>query len=388
MTPQPTRARELGIAPGPLPTGPRNAITDVPGVLVGQTTLHEDPDLRTGVTAVVPEPVTGAAASGAADSRTADTGTADTGTVGAGTTDARTAGSAVGFRAVPAAVHVANGHGKLVGSTQVDELGVLESPIVLTATLSVFRAADAVLTYLMERHPDRLSFNPVVGETNDGRISDIRRRPITERHVLDALTKAGRTVTEGCAGAGTGTTALGYKGGIGTSSRVVATGAETVRVGALVQSNFGGTLTVLGVPMPAEELLRDRAQGASGPAEEAEPPGNSCMIVVATDAPLDSRRLGRLARRAVFAMARVGASFSSGSGDYALAFSTAAPERPLLDDHALDPLFAGVMDATEEALLNSLFAATTTVGVHGHVAHAVPHEAVVRRLAERRLLPP
>lgn len=370
MTQRPARVRDLGIVPGTLPTGPRNAITDVPGVLVGQTTVREGTDLRTGVTAVVPEAVI----------------------------------AATGARTVPAAVYVGNGHGKLVGSTQVDEFGVLESPIVLTATLSVFRAADAVLTYLMQRHPDRVSFNPVVGETNDGRLSDIRRRPITEAHVLDALARAGETVEEGCVGAGTGTTALGYKGGIGTSSRVVEAAGRTVHVGALVQSNFGGRLTVLGVPMPAEELLGDhepdgqgpahasasadgqRSADVSSPADGAESTGNSCMIVVATDAPLDARRLGRLARRAIFAMARVGASFANGSGDYALAFGTAEPERPLLDDHDLDPVFAGVMDAVEEALLDSLFTATTTVGVHGRVAYAVPHAEVVRRLAERGLL--
>ncbi|MED7929254.1 P1 family peptidase [Nonomuraea sp. LP-02] len=323
------RARSLGVVVGALPTGPLNAITDVPGVLVGHTTVDDGADLRTGVTAIVPE-----------------------GLAGGG---------------LPAAVHTGNGYGKLVGSTQVDELGVLESPVVLTATLSVFRAADAVLTYLMGRRPDGVSFNPLVGETNDGFLSDIRRRPITERHVLDALEGAtGGLPAEGCVGAGTGTTALGFKAGIGTSSRRVAAGGTEVTVGALAQANFGGVLTVRGVPVPVEEAVPG--------SRRLEPPGNSCMIVVATDAPLDARRLGRLARRAVFAMGRVGASYAQGSGDYAIAFSTAPPGAPVVPDAALDPLFAAVMDAVEEALLNSLFMATTTTGFAGRTAHAVPYD--------------
>lgn len=309
--------------PGALPTGRHNAITDVEGVLVGHTTLDDGADLHTGVTAVVPAQLSTR-------------------------------------RALPAAVYVGNGYGKLVGSTQVDELGVLESPIVLTGTLSVFRAADAVLTYLMAQHPDGLSFNPVVGETNDGYLSDIRRRPITEEHVLQAIATAkGGLPAEGCAGAGTGTTALGFKAGIGTSSRVV----NGSTVGVLVQSNFGGVLTVRGTTIPAPQPV--------------EPPGNSCMIIVATDAPLDARQLGRLARRAVFAMGRVGASYSNGSGDYAIAFSTSAV--PPLPDDEISPLFTAVLDATEEALLNSLSAATTTTGVHGRTSYAVPHDALERR---------
>ncbi|WP_231605349.1 P1 family peptidase, partial [Micromonospora sp. HK10] len=340
------RARDLGIVVGPLPTGRHNAITDVPGVLVGHTTVDDGRDLHTGVTAVVP------------------------GQLGPGRWS------------LPAAVHTGNGYGKLVGSTQVDELGVLESPIVLTATLSVFRAADALLTYLMAGRPDGLSFNPLVGETNDGHLSDIRRRPITEEHVLDAIRRAsGGPPAEGCVGAGTGTSALGYKGGIGTSSRVVRTAAGAVTVGALTQSNFGGVLTVLGVPLPVEELVPA--------ADRTEPPGNSCMIVVATDAPLDARRLGRLARRAIFAMGRVGAAYQNGSGDYAIAFSTAPPGQVPLPDADLDPVFAAVLDSVEEALLNSLFTATTTTGVAGRTRHAVPGEAAVRRLAAAgRLAPP
>ncbi|MGP4099951.1 P1 family peptidase [Nonomuraea sp. KM90] len=325
------RARSLGVVVGTLPTGPLNAITDVEGVLVGHTTLDDGADLHTGVTAIVPRQL------------------------------------ATALRGLPAAVHTGNGYGKLVGSTQIDELGVLESPIVLTATLSAFRAADALVTYLLERHPDSLSVNPVVGETNDGFLSDIRRRPITERHVLDALEGAsGGLPAEGCVGAGTGTTALGYKAGIGTSSRRQVVDGAPVTVGALVQANFGGVLTVQGVPMPVEELV-------PGSVRE-EPPGNSCMIVVATDAPLDARQLGRLARRAIFAMGRVGASYSHGSGDYAIAFTTAPPRLPTLPDDLLNPVFTAVMDSVEEALLNSLFTATATTGVHGRTSHAVPYD--------------
>lgn len=344
MNQSPRRARDLGIVVGALPTGRCNAITDVDGVLVGHATIDDGADLHTGVTAVVP------------------------------TSLIRTR------RGLPAGVYVGNGYGKLVGSTQVAELGVLESPVVLTATLSVFRAADAVLTYLMGLRPDGVSFNPLVGETNDGHLCDIRRRPVTEQDVLHAL----RTATdappqEGCVGAGTGTTALGFKAGIGTSSRLLDTDGVRLTVGALVQANFGGVLTVRGVPMPAAELV---------PADPtpAEPPGNSCMIVVATDAPLDARQLGRVARRAVFAMGRVGAAYSHGSGDYAIAFTTASRRLPLPDE-ALTPVFAAVMDAVEEALLNSLFTATTTTGFRDRTSQAVPHDEVTRRLHRAGVLP-
>lgn len=340
------RARDLGVVVGPLRTGRHNAITDVAGIQVGHTTIDNGADLHTGVTAVVPSQL------------------------------------GPGRWTLPAAVYCGNGHGKLVGTTQVDELGVLESPIVLTATLSVFRAADALLGYLMDRRPDGLSFNPLVGETNDGYLSDIRRRPINEEHVLAAITQAsGEPPTEGCVGAGTGTTALGFKAGIGTSSRTVRVADHAVAIGALVQSNFGGVLTALGVPLPADELIPD--------ADRTEPPGNSCMIVVATDVPLDARQLGRLARRAVFAMSRVGASYSNASGDYAIAFTTAQPGLLAIPDREINPLFAAVMDAVEEALLNSLFTAVTTTGAGGRTSHAVPHKAVIQRLsAAGRLVPP
>ncbi|ADB34144.1 peptidase S58 DmpA [Kribbella flavida DSM 17836] len=336
------RARDLGVVPGTLPTGPLNAITDVPGVLVGHTTLDDGADLHTGVTAIVPTPSAGAGTSATAWSPQT---------------------------ALPAAVAVGNGYGKLVGSTQVDELGRLETPILLTGTLSVFRAADALLTYLLDRDSAATSLNPVVGETNDGYLSDIRRRPITEQHVLDALTTASSGLpAEGCVGAGTGTAALGFKAGIGTSSRRVptrtsGTAPASGTVGALVQSNFSGLLRVLGTPIPA-------------PPSPSEPTGNSCMIVLATDLPLDARQLGRIARRAIFALGLIGSDYAPGSGDYAIAFSTtpSAPE-PFLEGN-LRPVFQATLDAVEEALLNSLVTARTTTGFRGRTRYAVPHELV------------
>ncbi|GAA2827126.1 P1 family peptidase [Kribbella solani] len=312
----PRRVRELGITVGTLPTGPLNAITDVPGVRVGQTTLTGD-GVNTGVTAIVPDGYAGM---------------------------------------LPAAIAVGNGYGKLVGSTQVDELGVIETPILLTGTLSTFRVADAFLTWLLERDPAATSLNPIVGETNDGHLSDIRRRPITPAHVHAALNSATPALpAEGCAGAGTGTCALGFKAGIGTSSRLLHQGT----VGVLVQANFSGVLTVLGRQVPAEPIDQD---------------GNSCMIVVATDLPLDSRQLGRLARRAIFAMSRVGSDYAPGSGDYAIAFTTT--RNPTYADRDLRTPFQAVTESVEEALLNSLTMAQTTTGHQNHTAHAVPHNRI------------
>ncbi|TCC42504.1 P1 family peptidase [Kribbella speibonae] len=315
----PRRVRDLGVVVGTLPTGPLNAITDVPGVRVGQTTITGD-GLNTGVTAIVPD------------------GWAQT---------------------LPAAVAVGNGYGKLIGTTQVDELGVIETPILLTGTLSTFRVADALLTWLLDRDPKATSLNPIVGETNDGHLSDIRRRPITPQHVHAALDTASDLVEEGCVGAGTGTCALGFKAGIGTASRTTPSGQT---VGVLVQANFSGLLTVLGRPVPAQPIDAD---------------GNSCMIVVATDLPLDSRQLGRLARRAIFAMARVGSDYAPGSGDYAIAFTTA--RTPDFPDRDLRAPFQAVTESVEEALLNSLTMAHTTTGHQGRTAHAVPHDLIVQR---------
>ncbi|GAA1727261.1 P1 family peptidase [Isoptericola hypogeus] len=346
----PTRTpRELGIVVGDLPTGRWNALTDVQGVRVGHTTLHDGTRVHTGVTAVVPDQL----------------------------------GRDAGRRpALPCGLCVGNGFGKLVGATQLAELGAIETPIVLTATLSAFRAADALVTHVLARpgYEAVRTLNPVVGETNDGFLSDVRARPVTEAHVLTALEAAASgPVEQGSVGAGTGTSALGFKGGIGTSSRVVEVAGVARTVGALVQSNFSGTLTVRGVPMPADELRPGVPEAA--PVETDD--GNSCMIVVATDAPLDARRLERVARRAVFAMGRVGAGYTHGSGDYALAFTTADPGAGLVEDAGLDPLFAATMDAVEEALLASVLTATTTVG-HRGTRHAVPTGVLLDRLRSAR----
>jgi D-aminopeptidase len=322
----PRRVRELGVTVGTLTPGPLNAITDVPGVRVGQTTISSG-DLQTGVTAIVP----------------------------------------ASYDGLPAAVAVGNGYGKLVGSTQVDELGVIETPILLSGTLSVFRVADALLTWLLDRDPKSTSLNPVVGETNDGHLSDIRRRPIAPDHVHAALDSASADLpAEGCVGAGTGTTALGFKAGIGTASRTLDSGT----IGVLVQANFSGLLTVLGTPIPAQPIETD---------------GNSCMIVVATDLPVDARQLGRIARRAVFAMGRVGSDFAPGSGDYAIAFTT--NRASAFVDRDLRGPFQAVTESVEEALLNSLTMARTTTGFRGRTAHAVPHELILSRATSADTLP-
>jgi D-aminopeptidase len=342
------RARDLGIVPGSLPPGQYNAITDVSGVRVGHTTLVEGTDIRTGVTAIVHDRLTS-------------------------------------WQTLSAGLAVGNGYGKIVGTTQVSELGVIETPVLLTATMSTFRAADALISYMLSLpgNENLASVNPVVAETNDGFLSDIRRRPVTEEHVLAALRGAASgPVAEGAVGAGTGTWALGFKAGIGTSSRIVDCGAAAgpVTIGALVQANFGGTLTVLGVPVPPEPAASGAPSAASATLDGES--GNSCVIVLATDAPLDSRRLGRVARRSLVGMARTGSDFSGHSGDYALAFSTAPPAEPL-PDSALDPLFVAAIDVTEEAILNSLLAARTVTGFRGHVKQAVPLDRV-RELCRAR----
>jgi D-aminopeptidase len=345
------RARELGITPGSLPPGEHNAITDVAGVRVGHTTLIEGSDVRTGVTAIVHDGLTG-------------------------------------FKTLNAGLAVGNGYGKIVGTTQLAELGAIETPVVLTGTLCTFRAADALVSYMLSLPGNEKleTVNPVVAETNDGFLSDMRRRPVTEEHVLAALRGAGAgPVAEGAVGAGTGTWALGYKAGIGTSSRTVDCGAASgpVTIGALVQTNFGGTLTVLGVPVPPEPAAPE-SPGTTVP-DQSEP-GNSCVIVLATDAPLDSRRLGRVAWRSIIGMARTGSDFSGRSGDYALAFSTAQAGAGPLPDSALDPLFVAAIDVTEEAILNSLFMADTVTGFRGHVRHAVPLDRVRQLCLARGVL--
>jgi D-aminopeptidase len=367
VTQQPRRARDLGIAPGRHAPGPLNAITDVPGVRVGHVTLHREPGIRTGVTAIVPDLVD------------------------------RAGGQ------LPAGLFTANGFGKLTGSTQLAETGVLETPIVLTGTLSVFRAADALVSYVLDLPGNEQvqSVNAVAGETNDGFLSDIRARPVTPGDVRAALAGAqGGPVAEGAVGAGTGTGALGFKAGIGTSSRVatLASGAP-VTVGVLLQANFSGTLTVLGVPIPAPAALAEltdrppaspptssgEPESADGP-ESAEPRGNSCVIIVAVDRGLDSRQLGRVARRAIFGLARAGSDFAGGSGDYALAFAATDTGEPVAD-RELDPVFTAVQEAVEEAVLNSVLMATTTRGHGGHVRQACPHEYVLRACRAAGVLP-
>jgi len=336
------RARDLGLRPGVFEPGPLNAITDVDGVRVGQTTIVSGDDVRTGVTAILPH-----------------------------------AGNLFQEK-VAGAVHVFNAFGKLVGSTQVQELGQIETPILLTNTLSVWDVAAAVADWMLARPGNERvrSINPLVGETNDGRLNDIRGRHVGAEHVRRALEGAASgPVEEGSVGAGTGTIAFGWKGGIGTSSRRLPGERGVFTLGVLVQSNFGGNLTIDGVPV--WRFLTPAANGGTA--------GGSCMIVVATDAPLDARQLERLAARAVHGMARLGASGDNGSGDYAVAFSTtmrvgvSAAARPLgasrgLAEDELSPLFEAAIEATEEALLNSLLRATTVKGRAGRVVEAIPIE--------------
>jgi len=344
------RARDFGVRIGVLPPGELNAITDVRGVAVGHATISRGDAVRTGVTAIVPHPEN------------------------------------VFQWKVPAAIYVGNGFGKLAGFTQVDELGNLETPIVLTNTLSVATAIDALIDFTLQQagNADVSSINALVGETNDGLLNDIRGRHVSKQNVLSAIAGAkGGAVAEGCVGAGTGTVCFGFKGGIGTSSRVLPASLGGYIIGVLVQTNFGGVLQIDGVPIGKElgqfsfsDKLRSEADG-------------SCMIVVATDAPLDSRNLKRLAQRALMGIAKTGGIGSNGSGDYAIAFSTAeslrvphAPRAPLQKMHLLhneftSPLFMAAIEATEEAIINSLFAAETTVGMNNRRIEALPLERVL-----------
>ena len=345
---QRARARDLGVRPGRLEPGPRNAITDVRAVRVGHATVIEGDSVRTGVTAILPHD-----------------------------------GNAFLSR-VPAAVHVGNGFGKLLGSTQANELGELETPILLTCTLCVWRAADALVGWMLEQPGmERVrSINPLVAETNDGGLNAIRSRPITPAHVRAALAAADTgAVQEGSVGAGTGTVAFGWKGGIGTSSRRTSTGQT---VGVLVQTNFGGSLQVEGVPfwreLPAGGERRGAARG-----------DGSIIMVVATDAPVSDRNLHRLASRAMLGLARTGSSASNGSGDYVIAFSTASEVRrdprqetlrtSELSNDEMGRLFEAVVEATEEAIYNSIFMATTVESRGGRV-EAIPLDAT-RQLLDR-----
>ena len=416
------RARDLGIAPGIYPPGTLNAITDVEGVRVGHTTVIEGDRVRTGVTAIVPH------------------------------------GGNVFQDKVAGAVFVGNAFGKLAGSTQVNELGTIETPVVLTNTLSVGVAMDAVVRYTIAQGGNEQvrSVNPLVGETNDGGLNDIRGLHVTREHVLEAIRSA-RTgaVAEGTVGAGTGTVCYGWKGGIGTSSRRLASDLGGYTVGVLAQTNFGGNLTIGGVPIykslqppgrrsaaarpepfdsplilslskderlaqdrpfdspriPSRSkderltqdrpfdspripsLSKDERRAQDRPGEGRAPADGSCMLVVATDAPLDARDLRRLAARAVFGLGRTGSSYSNGSGDFAIAFSTspemrsrfnetAARARVVLPTDATSPLFEAALEATEEAVYNSLFQATTVRSAIG-TAEAIPVERVRELLGKR-----
>lgn len=352
--------RALGVPLGVLPPGELNAITDVAGVRVGQVTIVDDTAVNTGVTAVLPH-----------------------------------GGNPFQVK-VPAAIVVGNGFGKLTGISQVRELGELETPIVLTGTLSVPRAADAVLTYVLglPGNDSVRSINPVVGETNDGLLSDIRRRPVTEAHVLDAIRGAtSGPVEQGSVGAGRGTMAFGWKGGIGSASRRLPEGLGGWTVGVLVQTNFGGVLTVAGAPVGRalgryylrEDLAAGVADHATGDVGDG-----SIMIIVATDAPVDARNLERLGARALAGLARTGSAMTNGSGDYVIAFSTVPVDTmrgiaPVTND-AMSPLFQAAIEATEEAIYNSLFLATTVRG-HRAVGEALPLDETIAVLRTHGLLP-
>src|SRR6266550_8917678 len=369
------RARDLGIRVGILPLGPLNAITDVNGVMVGHTTIVRGDNVRTGVTAILPH----------------------NGNL---------------FREkVPGAVVVGNGFGKLMGSSQVNELGEIETPVLLTSTLSVPRVADAVLDYMLglAGNEDVQSVNPLVAETNDGYLNDIRGRHITRDDVFAAIKNAkGGAVEEGSVGAGTGTVAFGFKGGIGTSSRKLPLVLGGYTIGILVQTNFGGILTINGAPVGRElgryylqeELAqmtvpeKNRTQDGLLPNNKETAADGSVIIVIATDAPLDARNLRRMASRAMMGLARTGAAGSNGSGDYAVAFSSSPDVRiraaaqtarnaprdlKSLPNDAMSPLFLAVIEATEEAIYNSLFRATSTTG-RGHTVDALPLDRTVEIL--------
>lgn len=338
------RPRAYGIPFGVLPTGPLNAITDVAGVRVGQVTLQQGSSVRTGITAIIPHP-----------------------------------GNLFQQKS-PAAVYIGNGFGKLTGYSQIDELGTLETPLILTNTLSVPTAADAIIDYTLSQpgNGQVRSVNPVVGETNDGFLNDIRGRHLTKQHVLDALRDAKTgPVAEGNVGAGTGTVCFGYKGGIGTSSRKLPASLGGYTVGVLVQTNFGGVLQVAGMPVGVELGKYSYKENLDG----------SCMMVVLTDAPLDARNLKRLAKRAFMGLAKTGGIASNGSGDYVIAVSTAyqiahetaSPLDPLklLRNDNMSPLFMAAIEATEEAIINSLFAAVPMNGDQEHRVEELPKQKVI-----------
>ena len=339
------RARDLGIEIGTFQTGEYNSITDVTGIKVGHATVIQGDSVRTGVTVILPH------------------------------------GGDLFKEKVPAAVYVTNGFGKLVGTTQIEELGTIETPIALTNTLNTFLVANALIDYMISVSGPLRSVNPVVGETNDSGLNDIQGRHVKSVHLLEAIKNATEgPVSEGSIGAGTGTRALGFKGGIGTASRVLPKSLGGYRIGILVQSNFGGLLTINGVPV-GKEMGKNLFKKELSIEDEG-----SCMIVIATDAPLSPRNLKRMAKRSAHAFGRVGAYSSNGSGDYAIAFSTSIEvRRMLLDPNEIEfemkgvnnrhmsPLFQAVVEATEEAIVNSLLMATSVNSRYG-LSESIPLE--------------
>jgi D-aminopeptidase len=349
--------RQWGFPTGIFETGQYNAITDVPGVTVGHVTLIEGDSVRTGVTAIVPHQ------------------------------------GNIFRQKVPAAIYVGNGFGKLAGVTQVRELGNIETPVILTNTLSVAAGMEGAIRYtLMQPGNEREnSVNAVVGETNDGRLNDIRGMHVTPQMVIDAISKAhGGPVEQGCVGAGTGTICFGFKGGIGTSSRVLPESLGGYTVGVLVQTNYGGILEIDGVQVGQKLQKHDFINHV----RKSENVDGSCMMVVITDAPLDSRNLERVAKRAMMGMAKTGGIASNGSGDYVIAMSV-APEN-LIDSRArtitstvlanseMSSIFAATIEATAEALWNSLFMADSMTGKGGYHVEALPVEQVLEMLRNRR----
>lgn len=366
------RASEIGLKIGVLPTGTLNAITDVGDVKIGHTTIIKGENIRTGVTAILPH------------------------------------GGNMFTDKVSGAVFVGNGFGKLIGSTQVDELGEIETPILLTSTLSVPKVADFLLDYMLALPGNESvqSINPVVAETNDGYLNDIRGRHITREDVFSAIKNAkGGEVEEGAVGAGTGTVAFGWKGGIGTSSRKLPEKLGGYTVGVLVQSNFGGVLTIDGAPVGVElgkYYLKEAIGNSLNTPKKYDlndSADGSIIIVIATDAPVDARNLKRIAARAMMGLARTGAAGTNGSGDYAIAFSTAPEVRikssdakprevKLLPNDAMSPLFLATIEATEEAIYNSILRATTMVGRDKRTIEALPIDSVLEILRKYRKIPP
>lgn len=350
------RVRDFGITIGIYEPGEQNSITDVQGVAVGHSTIIEGNDIRTGVTAIIPHQQN------------------------------------IFQNKVPAAVYVANGFGKLTGYTQIKELGNLETPIILTNTLSVPTAADALIDYTLsfEENKSVRSVNPLVGETNDGFLNDIQGRHVAKSHILDAIKNVSTgLVNEGSVGAGTGTICFDYKGGIGTASRKLPQEKGGFTIGVLVQTNFGGDLTIAGIPVGRE--LKKSASENSG--------DGSCMIIVATDAPLTSRNLERLAKRSVFGIAKTGGNCSNGSGEYVIAFSTNESLRisnyggtdfysggEELRNDRMTPLFEAVIEATEEAILNSLFMANNITGKNGNSVKALSIDQVINILKHHKVI--